>query len=194
MYRDVRVKRSPHGLRQPALSISRLSPMESRPAAFFATKMASLILRPDGRVFDLTSFHRWTRPSLSSGSSSLISRLRQSFSLSRCRLRPPGNIQTRSRRRLTRRTRPCLVTTSFEDFAIFWVVSPFDRAARPKPMSISSCRTHSMVAAFLDELGSSAGSGVEIEPRVDAKCRAIVQEPATGTLCLGQYPVRLLQR
>jgi hypothetical protein len=127
MYRDVGVKRSPHGLHQLALSISRLSPIVSRPLTFLAMKIASLILRPDRRFFDLTSFHRRMRPTFSLGNSSLISRLRQSFSFSRRRLRPPGNIQRRSRRRLTRRTRPRFVATSFEDFAIFRIVSPRGR-------------------------------------------------------------------
>jgi hypothetical protein len=45
---------------------------------------------------------------LSFGSSSRISRRKQSFSVSRPRLRPPGNIHRRSRFLLTNRTRPRL--------------------------------------------------------------------------------------
>ncbi len=41
-----------------------------------------------------------------------------SSSVSRGRLRPPGNIHKPSDRRLTRRTRPRLVATSLDDFAI----------------------------------------------------------------------------
>jgi hypothetical protein len=48
----------------------------------------------------------------------LISLRRQSLSVSRARLRPPGNIQSPSRFRLTRSTRPRFTATSFEDFAI----------------------------------------------------------------------------
>jgi hypothetical protein len=43
---------------------------------------------------------------------------RQSLSLSRARLRPPGNIHRPSRFRLTRSARPRFAATSFEDFAI----------------------------------------------------------------------------
>jgi hypothetical protein len=48
----------------------------------------------------------------------LISLCRHSFALSRLRLRPPGNIQSPSRFRLTRSTRPRFAATSFEDFVI----------------------------------------------------------------------------
>src|ERR1700675_1227526 len=108
----------PRGLRQIALSISFLSPIVRRPDAFAATKIASLIFRPERRFLVLTSFQSLRRPSLSFGSSSLISLRRQSLSLSRARLRPPGNIQSPSRFRLTRSTRPRFPATSFEDFAI----------------------------------------------------------------------------
>jgi len=108
----------PRGLRQVALSISFLSPIVRRPAAFAVTKIASLIFRPERRFLALTSFQSLRRPSLSFGSSSLISLRRQSLSLSRSRLRPPGNIQAPSRFRLTRSTRPRFAATSFEDFAI----------------------------------------------------------------------------
>lgn len=108
----------PRGFRQIALSISCLSPIVSWPVALLATKMASLIFLPEWRFLDLTSFQSLTRPNLSFGSSSLISLCRQPLSLSRARLRPPGNIHNRSRRRLTRSTRPRFVATSFDDFAI----------------------------------------------------------------------------
>jgi len=108
----------PRGLRHVALSISFLSPIVRRPDAFAVTKIASLIFRPERRFLALTSFQSLTRPSLSFGSSSLISLRRQSLSLSRARLRPPGNIQSPSRFRLTSSTRPRFAATSFEDFAI----------------------------------------------------------------------------
>src|SRR5580692_1307930 len=96
----------PRGLRHVALSISFLSPIARLPDAFFAKNMASLIFRPDLRFLVLTSFQSLNRPSLSSGSSSRISLRRQSFSVSRPRLRPPGNIHSRSRLLLTNKTRP----------------------------------------------------------------------------------------
>jgi hypothetical protein len=108
----------PRGLRQAALSISLLSPIVRRPDAFAVTKIASLIFRPERRFLALTSFQSLRRPSLSFGSSSLISLRRQSLWLSRARLRPPGNIHRPSRFRLTRSTRPRFAATSFEDFAI----------------------------------------------------------------------------
>ena len=108
----------PRGLRHVALSISFSSPMARRPDALFATNIASLIFLPDLRFLVLTSFQSVNRPSLSSGSSSRISLLRQSFSVSRPRLRPPGNIHRWSRRLLTNNTRPRFVATSFDDFAI----------------------------------------------------------------------------
>jgi hypothetical protein len=108
----------PRGLRHVARSISFLSPIASRPDAFFATKIASLILRPDLRFFALTSFQSFNRPSLSLGSSSWISLRKQSSVVSRPRLRPPGNIHRRSRLRLTNKTRPRFAATSLDDFAI----------------------------------------------------------------------------
>jgi hypothetical protein len=108
----------PRGLRHVALSISFLSPMARRPDASFATNIASLIFLPDLRFLALTSFQSLNRPSLSSGSSSWISLLKQSFSVSRPRLRPPGNIHRWSRRLLTNNTRLRFVATSFDDFAI----------------------------------------------------------------------------
>src|ERR1700738_1492841 len=117
----------PRGLRQVALSISFLSPIFRRPAAFAVTKIASLIVRPERRFLALTSFQSLRRPSLSFGSSSLISLRRQSLSLSRARLRPPGNIQSPSRFRLTSSTRPRFAATSFEDFAIPYNLSLHQR-------------------------------------------------------------------
>jgi hypothetical protein len=108
----------PRGLRHVALSISFLSPMVRRPDALFATNIASLIFLPDLRFLALTSFQSLNRPSLSSGSSSRISLLKQSISGSRPRLRPPGNIHRWSRLLLTSNTRPRFVATSFDDFAI----------------------------------------------------------------------------
>jgi hypothetical protein len=108
----------PRGLRQIALSISFLSPIFKRPEALLAIKIASLIFLPERRFLDFTSFQSRTGPSLSFGSSSLISLRRHSFSVSRARFRPPGNIHSRSRLRLTKRTLPRFATISFEDFAI----------------------------------------------------------------------------
>src|SRR5262245_22678224 len=108
----------PKGLRQVALSISRLSPIVRWPDAILATKMASLILLPERGFFAFTSFQSLIWPSLRFGSSSLISRRRQSLALSRARFRPPGNIHNRSRLRLTRSTRPRFDATSFEDLAM----------------------------------------------------------------------------
>jgi hypothetical protein len=118
MKREVGVKRMPRGLRHVALSISFLSPMARRPDVFFATNIASLILRPDLRFLALTSFQSLNRPNLSLGSSSWISRRKQSSSVSRPRLRPPGNIHSRSRLLLTNKTRPRFAATSLDDFAI----------------------------------------------------------------------------
>jgi hypothetical protein len=116
----------PRGLRQTALSISFLSPIVRRPDAFLATKIASLIFLPERRFLDVTSFQSRTRPILSFGSSSLISLRRQALALSRARFRPPGNIHSRSRLRLTKRTLPRFTATSFEDFAIsVWFVSSY---------------------------------------------------------------------
>src|SRR5262245_34605682 len=78
----------------------------------------SLIFLPERGFFAFTSFQSLIWPSLSFGSSSLISRRRQSFALSRARFRPPGNIHNRSRLRLTRSTRPRFDATSFEDLAM----------------------------------------------------------------------------
>src|SRR5580704_15732514 len=108
----------PLGLRHVALSISFLSPMARRPDALFATNIASLIFLPDLRFLALTSFQSFNRPSLSFGSSSRISLLKQSFSVSRTRRRPPGNIHNRSRLLLTNKIRPRFAATSFDDFAI----------------------------------------------------------------------------
>src|SRR3984885_8341202 len=108
----------PRGLRHVALSISFLSPIARRPDAFFATNIASLIFRPDLRFLALTSFQSVNRPSLSLGSSSRISRSKQSFSVSLARRRPPGNIHSRSRLLLTNNTRPRFAATSLDDFAI----------------------------------------------------------------------------
>src|SRR6201998_4973559 len=108
----------PRDLHHVALSISFLSPIVRRPDAFNVTKIASLIFRPERRFLPLTSLQSLTRPSLSFGTSSLISLRRQSLSLSRARLRPPGNIQSPPRFRLTSSTRPRFAATSFEDFAI----------------------------------------------------------------------------
>jgi hypothetical protein len=101
-----------------ALSISFISPMARRPDTLFATNIASLIFLPDLRFLALTSFQSLNRPSLSLGSSSRISLLKQSFSVSRPRLRPPGNIHRWSPLLLTNNTRPRFVATSFDDFAI----------------------------------------------------------------------------
>jgi hypothetical protein len=118
MYREVGVSLMLRGLRHIALSISRLSPIFNSPDTLAAIKMASLILRPDRRFLFVTSFHSLSRPSLSLGSSSLISRWRHCLSLSVARFRPPGNIHSRSRRRRTKRTRPRFIATNFEDLAI----------------------------------------------------------------------------
>jgi hypothetical protein len=101
-----------------ARSISFLSPIFNVPVAFLTTKIASLIFRPERRFFAVTFFQRRTRPNLSLGSSSLISLRRQSFSVSRPLLRPPGNIHSRSLFRRTSRTFPRFTATSFEDLAM----------------------------------------------------------------------------
>src|SRR6266478_9819532 len=108
----------PRGLHHVALSISLLSPMARRPEALLAMNMASLIFRPDLGFLALTAFQSLNRPSLSFGSSSRISLRRQSCSVSRPRLRPPGNIHNRSRLLLTNKIRPRFDATSFDDFAI----------------------------------------------------------------------------
>jgi hypothetical protein len=95
-----------------------LSPMARRPDALFAMNIASLIFLPDLRFLALTSFQSLNRASLSSGSSSPISLLKQSFSVSRPRLRPPGNIHRSSRRRHSNNTHPRFVATSFDDLAV----------------------------------------------------------------------------
>src|SRR4051812_24845421 len=112
----------PRGFCQAARSISFLSPIASLPLAPLAMKIASLILRPERLFLAFTSFQRLILPSFSLGSSSLISRRRQSFSDSRDRLRPPGNIHRPSDRRLTNNTLPRLAATSLEDFAIAAVI------------------------------------------------------------------------
>src|SRR4029453_512608 len=89
-----------------------------RPEALLAMNMASLIFRPDLGFFALTAFQSFKRPSLSFGSSSRISLRRQSLSVSRPRLRPPGNIHNRSRLLLTNKIRPRFAAMSFDDFAI----------------------------------------------------------------------------
>ena len=74
-----------------------------------------------GPIYDfspLTSFQSVNRPSLSLGSSSRSSLLKQSFSVSFARRRPPGNIHSRSRLLLTNKTRPRFAATSLDDFAI----------------------------------------------------------------------------
>ena len=92
--------------------------MARRPEALLAMNIASLIFRPDLGFLALTSFQSFKRPNLSFGSSSRISLRRQPFSVSRPRLRPPGNIHNRSRLLLTNKIRPRFATTSFDDFAI----------------------------------------------------------------------------
>src|SRR5260370_9668642 len=108
----------PRGLRHVALSISLLSPMARRPEALLATNIASLIFRPDLGFLALTSLQSFNRPSLSFGSSSRISLRRQSFSVSRPRLRPPGNIHNRSHLLLTNKLPPPLPATTFHHFPI----------------------------------------------------------------------------
>jgi hypothetical protein len=80
--------------------------------------IASLIFRPDRGFLALTSFQSFKRPSLSFGSSYRISLRRQPFSVSRPRLRPPGNIHNRSRLLLTNKIRARFAAMSFDDFAI----------------------------------------------------------------------------
>src|SRR6202140_5519496 len=132
----------PRGLRQIALSISFLSPIFRRPAAFAATKIASLIFRPERRFLALTSFQSLRRPSLSFGSSSLISLRRQSLSVSLARLRPPGNIQSPSRFRLTSSTRPRFAATGFEDFAIPYKHHLSNHCPLPTVLVLNSVQKH----------------------------------------------------
>src|SRR5258708_37304508 len=108
----------PRGLRHVALSISCLSPMARRPEALLAMNMASLIFRPDLGFLALTCFQSFNRPSFSSGSSSRISLPRQSFSVSRPRLRHPENIHNRPRLLLTNKIHPRLPATRFDDLTI----------------------------------------------------------------------------
>ncbi len=103
--------------------------------------IASLIFRPDLGFLALTSFQSFNRPSLSFGSSSRISLRRQSFSVSRPRLRPPGNIHNRSRLLLTNKIRPRFAATSFDDFAI---------AVPHRPNIKSSVRFYKMILAAIN--------------------------------------------
>jgi hypothetical protein len=112
MYRDVGVSRSRCGFRHSARSSSFLSPMSRRPDTFFAVKIASLIFLPEKRFLLVASFQSVTRPVFSLGSSSLISRRRHSLSVSPASLRPPGNIQSPSFRRLTSSTLPRFSATT----------------------------------------------------------------------------------
>ena len=145
----------PRGLLHFALSISFLSPMVRRPDAFFATNIASLILRPDLRFLTLTSFQSLNRPNLSLGSSSRISRRRQSFSVSRPRRRPPGNIHSRSRLLLTSKTRPPLAATSLDDFAIL-------ERCRP-----TTNRQHNSIPSFLQRKAASLHEAASERRRSD---------------------------
>src|SRR5580692_1721632 len=156
----------PRGLHHVALSISFLWPMARRPDVSFAMNIASLILRPDLRFLALTSFQSFNRPSLSFGSSSRISLRRQSFSVSRPRLRPPGNIHNRSRLLLTNKTRPRFAATSFDDFAI----------TVPHRPNIESLR---------DFIESKSGiAQVEGAGRNQARCRRLCRSPG-GELSIG---------
>ena len=84
-----------------------------RPEALLAMNIASLIFRPDRGFLALTSFQSFNRPGLSFESSSRISLRRQSFSVSRPRLRPPGNIHNRLRLLLTQQDPPALCRNEF---------------------------------------------------------------------------------
>src|SRR5262249_44986741 len=138
MKREVGVSLTPRGLRQLARSISRLSPILSTPPALLVMKIASLILRPDLWLVPLISLHSFNRPSVSLGSSSLISRRRHCLALSFARLRPPGNIHSPSPRRRTRRTRPFFDATSFEDRAIAAAGCPSFSNNEPQSITRSS--------------------------------------------------------
>jgi hypothetical protein len=111
---EVGVNWTLRGLRHVALSISLLSPITRRPETLLAMNIASLIFRADRGFLALTSFQSFKRPSLSFGSSSRISLRRQPFSVSRPRLRPPGNIHNRSRLLLTNKTHPRFAAMSFD--------------------------------------------------------------------------------
>jgi hypothetical protein len=108
--------------------------------------IASLIFRRDLGFLDLTSFQSFNRPSLRFGSSSRISLRRQSFSVSRPRLRPPGNIHNLSRLLLTNKTRPRFAATSFDDFAIAITHRPTQfrdvRATSAFPLIATKSQTH----------------------------------------------------
>src|SRR3954470_20696526 len=132
----------PRGFCQTARSISFFSPIASVPLAAFAMKIASLILRPERLFLAVTSFQRLILPSFSFGSSSLISRRRQSLSDSRARLRPPGNIHRPSTRRLTNNTLPRLAATSLDDFAIIAVIEKQNRADGNLSTRIDKFGTH----------------------------------------------------
>ena len=137
--------------------------------------IASLIFRPDLGFFVLTSLQSFRRPSLSSGSSSRISLRRQSFSVSRPRLRPPGNIHSRSRLLLTSKTRPCLTATSFDDLAI--------RVAH-RPKSNHFVRLYRMLDAIVD----TACQGFSIAGDTTAVCHPMAVQGG-----LGEFPVGLLR-
>ena len=139
--------------------------MVRRPDAFFATNIASLILRPDLRFLTLTSLQSLNRPNLSLGSSSRISRRRQSFSVSRPRRRPPGNIHSRSRLLLTSKTRPRLAATSLDDFAIL-----------ERCRSTTNCQ-HNFIPSFLQRKATSLH-----EAASERRCFDNVASIATETL------------
>src|SRR5690348_17019358 len=172
--------------------------MASRPEAFLAMKMASLILRPEWRFLDLTSFQRRSRPTFSFGSSSLISRFRQSLSFSFWRLRPPGNIHRPSRRRLTSRTRPRFAATSFDDFAICLQQRLCEESYPSLPVFAPNTK---IVARHWKSCGGGRGAGAvnavqlfpalggEARQRVDRECVQRALGKAFGTRHLLQQRV-----
>jgi hypothetical protein len=145
--------------------------MVRRPDALFATNIASLIFLPDLRFLALTSFQSLNRPSFSSGSSSRISLLKQSLSVSRPRLRPPGNIHRWSRLLLTNNTRPRFVATSFDDFAI----------------TLSHCLNAESSVQILFHPAHKKSSGGPVE-RVRSGSRTVVEAVAAAGPVYGRQP------
>jgi hypothetical protein len=162
-----------------ALSISFLSPIFSVPVAFLTRKMASLIFRPDLRFLAVTLLQSRTRPNFSLGSSSLISLRRQSFSVSRARFRPPGNIHSRSRLRRTRRTLPRFTATSFDDFAI----GP--NSTRVGSDRLVTTEPH-FTAPKMSAGDSKAGSDRDLVPRTGShRCRRFRCAQSSSHYCVG---------
>jgi hypothetical protein len=134
-------------------------------------KNASLIFLPEKRFSALTSFQSVSFPSLSLGSSSQISLRRQSFSLSRARFRPPGNIHNRSRLRRTKSTFPRLIANSLADFAmsighhLCWTLQNCCNSRRSFDSELQSRASH-LAKSAITVVTSAAWEWRRSEPRV----------------------------